>query len=87
MQTPKRVGVGPYLIADSVPFLDQWPATQGATEIVAFFWEMRRSWQAWLRKAARRDIEALWKEIEELLKMVSPSECTNYFASCGFVNT
>ncbi|MGA2078491.1 MAG: IS630 family transposase, partial [Terriglobia bacterium] len=42
---------------------------------------------ALLRKAARRDIDTLWKEIGELLNTVSPSECTNYFASCGYVYT
>jgi transposase len=43
--------------------------------------------KALLRKAARRDIEALWKEIGELLNTVPPSECTNYLASCGYVST
>ena len=43
--------------------------------------------KARLRKTATRDIEALWKEIGELLNTVSPSECTNFFASCGYVST
>jgi transposase len=43
--------------------------------------------KARLRKAAARDMEALWKEIGDLLNTVSASECTNYFQSCGYVNT
>lgn len=43
--------------------------------------------KARLRKAAARDREALWKEIGALLSTVSASECTNYFDSCGYVNT
>ena len=40
--------------------------------------------KARLRKAAARDMETLWKEIGELLNTVSASECTNFFASCGY---
>jgi transposase len=40
-----------------------------------------------LRKAAKRDIDDLWKEIGELLNGVTASECTNFFASSGYVNT
>ena len=40
-----------------------------------------------LRKAAKRSIDALWKEIGDLLDAVTPSECSNFFASCGYVNT
>jgi transposase len=43
--------------------------------------------KARLRQAAKRDIDALGKEIGELLNTVSPSECSNYFASCGYVCT
>ena len=43
--------------------------------------------KALLRKAAKRTIDALWKEIGELLNTVSPSECTNFFAACGFLCT
>ena len=43
--------------------------------------------KARLRKAAARDIEALWKEIGESLNTLSASECTNFFDSCGYVNT
>lgn len=43
--------------------------------------------KARLRKAAARNTEALWKEIRELLNTVSANECTNFFASCGYVST
>jgi transposase len=40
-----------------------------------------------LRKAAKRSIDELWKEIGELLNTVTTSECANYFASSGYVST
>lgn len=40
-----------------------------------------------LRKAAKRATEALWKEIGDLLNTVTPSECSNYFDSSGYVST
>lgn len=43
--------------------------------------------KAGLRQAAKRDLDALWREIGELLNTVSASECTNFFASCGYVST
>ena len=43
--------------------------------------------KALLRKAAKRSIDALWKEIGERLNAVTPEECSNFFASCGYVNT
>jgi len=43
--------------------------------------------KARLRKAAARDMETLWKEIGELLNTLSPSECTKFFDSCGYVST
>lgn len=43
--------------------------------------------KALLRKAAKRSVEALWKEIGELLNTLSSRECANYFASSGYVCT
>ncbi len=43
--------------------------------------------KALLRKAAKRSIEALWKEIGELLNTLSSTECANYFATSGYVCT
>ena len=43
--------------------------------------------KVWLRKAAKRSVEALWNEIGELLNSISSTECANYFASSGYVYT
>ena len=43
--------------------------------------------KARLRQTAARDTESLWKEIGALLNTASASECTNYFAACGYVST
>ena len=43
--------------------------------------------KALLRKAAKLSIDALWKEIGDLLDSVTSSECENFFASCGYVST
>lgn len=43
--------------------------------------------KALLRKAAKRSIDALWKEIGDLLDTISPTEYANYFTSAGYVYT
>jgi transposase len=43
--------------------------------------------KALLRKAAPRTIETLWQQIAHLLDSLSPTECTHYFASSGYVRT
>jgi transposase len=43
--------------------------------------------KALLRKAVKRSVDTLWQEIGELLNSISPGECTNYFQSCGYINT
>jgi transposase len=43
--------------------------------------------KAFLRKAAKRSVEALWNEIGEVLATISSTECANYFASSGYVYT
>ena len=43
--------------------------------------------KALLRKAATRTTDALWMQIGMLLDHFPPSECTNYFASSGYVCT
>jgi transposase len=59
------------------------PYSPDLNPIEKFFSKLK----ALLRKAAKRSIDALWKEIGELLDTVSPSECTNFFAACGYVCT
>ncbi len=39
-----------------------------------------------LRKAAIRTVDALWEYIGTLIEVFTPDECSNYFASCGYVN-
>ena len=43
--------------------------------------------KALLRKAAPRTIETLWQQIAQLLDSLSPTECTHYFVSSGYVRT
>jgi transposase len=40
--------------------------------------------KALLRKAAQREIEALWDRIGKLLDVFSPQECTNYLRHAGY---
>ena len=39
---------------------------------------------SWLRKAAPRSREALWRTIGDKIDMFSPTECTNYLRNCGY---
>ncbi len=41
--------------------------------------------KALLRKAAKRSVDELWTEIDALLYTIHPTECTNCFASSGYV--
>jgi transposase len=43
--------------------------------------------KALLRKAAKRTVDALWTEIGNLLNTLTPRECSNFFTTCGYVNT
>jgi transposase len=38
----------------------------------------------WLRKAAKRTVEAVANAIGPILDAVSPAECTNYFVNAGY---
>ena len=40
--------------------------------------------KALLRKAAERDVEALWDAIACALHTFSPTECRNYFKAVGY---
>jgi transposase len=59
------------------------PYSPDLNPIEKFFSKLK----ALLRKAAKRTIDALWQEIGQLLDTVTAGECTNYFASCGYVCT
>ena len=83
LSSHKVTGVAKAITATGAILLYLPPYSPDLNPIEKFFSKLK----ALLRKAARRDIETLGKEIGELLNTVSPSECTNYFASCGYVNT
>jgi transposase len=38
----------------------------------------------WLRKAARRTVDAVYDAIAEILPLTTPLECSNYFAEAGY---
>jgi transposase len=40
--------------------------------------------KAWLRKQAKRSVDALWDAIAELLPLVSADECSKYFINSGY---
>jgi transposase len=40
--------------------------------------------KALLRKAAERTVDALWDTIGRCIDLFTPTECANYFASCGY---
>jgi len=83
LSSHKVAGVEGAILATGAVVLFLPPYSPDLNPIEKFFSKLK----ARLRKAATRDIEALWKEIGELLNAVSPSECTNFFASCGYVST
>ena len=59
------------------------PYSPDLNPIENFFAQLK----ALLRKAAKRSPGTLWEEIAPLLQSVSPQECSNYFAACGYVHT
>ena len=83
LSSHKVAGVEEAIIATGAVVLFLPPYSPDLNPTEKFFSKLK----ARLRKAAKRDIEALWKEIGELLNAVSPSECTNFFASCGYAIT
>jgi transposase len=83
LSSHKVAGVEGAILATGAVVLFLPPYSPDLNPIEKFFAKLK----ARLRKAATRDIEALWKEIGELLNTVSPNECTNFFASCGYVST
>ena len=83
LSSHKVTGVPEAIRATGASLLYLPPYSPDLNPIEKFFAKLK----ALLRKAAQRDTDALWKEIGELLNTVSPSECTNYFASCGYVCT
>jgi len=83
LSSHKVAGVKDAIIAAGTLVLFLPPHSLGLDPIEKFFSKLK----ARLRKAPKRDIDALWKEIGELLNTVSPSESSSFFASCGYVIT
>ncbi|SEP24791.1 Transposase, partial [Rhodospirillales bacterium URHD0017] len=39
----------------------------------------------WLRKAAKRTVDAVYHAIADILPLTTPRECSNFFAQAGYV--
>jgi transposase len=83
LSSHKVSGVEEAIRATGATLLYLPPYSPDFNPIEKFFSKLK----ALLRKAAKRSIDALWKEIGDLLNAVTPVECSNFFASCGYVNT
>ena len=83
LSSHKVAGVEQAIRAARASLLYLPPYSPDFNPIEKFFSKLK----ALLRKAAKRSIDALWKEIGELLDAVTPDECSNFFASSGYVNT
>ena len=83
LSSHKVAGVEEAITATGATVLYLPPYSPDLNPIEKFFSKLK----ARLSKAAIRDIETLSKEIGEVLNTVSPSECTNFFAACGYVST
>ena len=83
LSSHKVSGVEEAIRATGATLLYLPPYSPDFNPIEKFFSKLK----ALLRKAAKRSIDALWKEIGDLLNTVTPDECSNFFASCGYVNT
>jgi transposase len=83
LSSHKVSGVEEAIRATGATLLYLPPYSPDFNPIEKFFSKLK----ALLRKAAKRSIDALWKEIGDLLNAVTPDECSNFFAACGYVNT
>jgi transposase len=83
LSSHKVAGVEKAITATGATVLYLPPYSPDLNPIEKFFSKLK----ALLRKAAKRSINELWKEIGKLLDGVTPYECENFIASCGYVNT
>ena len=83
LSSHKVSGVEEAIRATGATLLYLPPYSPDFNPIEKFFSKLK----ALLRKAAKRTIDALWSEIGDLLNGVTPDECSNFFASCGYVKT
>ena len=40
----------------------------------------------WMRDAEERTVEATWRKLGDLLRLVSPDECANYLTNAGYAS-
>jgi len=83
LSSHKVSGIEEAIHATGATLLYLPPCSPDFNPIEKFFSKLK----ALLRKAAKRSIDALWKEIGDLISAVTPDQCSNFFASCGYVNT
>ena len=83
LSSHKVRGVREVIAAAGATLLYLPPYSPDLNPIEKFFAKLK----ALLRKAATRRVDALWNEIGALLTTVTQEECSNYLASCGYVNT
>jgi len=83
LSSHKVRGVREAIAAAGATVLYRPPYSPDLNPIEKFFAKLKTL----LRKAATRSVDALWSEIGTLLATVTPEECSNYLASCGYVNT
>jgi transposase len=83
LSSHKVRGVREAIVAAGARLLYLPPYSPDLNPIEKFFAKLK----ALLRKAATRRVDALWNEISNLLTTVTREECSNYLASCGYVNT
>jgi transposase len=83
LSSHKVRGVREAIAAAGAHLLYLPPYSPDLNPIEKFFARLK----ALLRKAATRRVDALWNEIGALLTTVTQEECSNYLASCGYVNT
>ena len=83
LSSHKVRGVREVIVAAGATLLYLPPYSPDLNPIEKFFAKLK----ALLRKAAARSVETLWSEVGALLATVTQEECSNYLASCGYVNT
>jgi transposase len=83
LSSHKVRGVREVIAAAGAILLYLPPYSPDLNPIEKFFAKLK----ALLRKAATRNVDALWSEIGALLASVTQEECSNYLASCGYVNS
>jgi transposase len=83
LSSHKVTGVQDAIVAAGATLLYLPPYSPDLNPIEKLFAKLN----ALLPKAAKRSIDALCKEIGELLNTLSSTECANYFTSSGYVYT